>query len=124
MGRTPPPSHCDVLITPLRRTPPRPVRLLSIPRKARQITSAGMRAGVALRPETPISGVLPLLKPRQLLHCVDVLAVQPGFGGQTFDSSVLKKVEELRSMFPDLDIQVRLLCSLLVRVRIILSHRE
>ena len=66
-----------------------------------------MRAGVALRPETPASVVLPLLRPRRLLHCVDVLAVNPGFGGQVFDSKVLAKVTELRSICPGLDIQVR-----------------
>lgn len=66
-----------------------------------------MRAGVALRPETPVSVVMPLLKPRRLLDCVDVLAVQPGFGGQVFDSGVLAKVEELRSCCPELDIQVQ-----------------
>eukprot|EP00904_Undaria_pinnatifida_P010503 jgi/Undpi1/6583/HiC_scaffold_20.g09062.m1 len=75
-------------------------------RLATRIIAAGMRAGVALRPETPVSVVLPLLWPRQLLHCVDVLAVNPGFGGQTFDSSVLAKVTELRSVCPGLDIQV------------------
>lgn len=65
-----------------------------------------MRAGVALRPETPVSAISSLLKPRCLLHCVDVLAVQPGFGGQSFDSNVLRKVEELRAICPELDIQV------------------
>lgn len=65
-----------------------------------------MRAGVALRPETPVSVVLPLLRPRRLVHCVDVLAVQPGFGGQAFDAGVLAKVKELRSICPELDIQV------------------
>lgn len=65
-----------------------------------------MRAGVALRPETSLSVVLPLLRPRRLVHCVDVLAVQPGFGGQVFDSGVLTKVQELRSTCPELDIQV------------------
>ncbi|CAM9977505.1 unnamed protein product, partial [Hapterophycus canaliculatus] len=65
-----------------------------------------MRAGVALRPETPVSVVMPLLEPRRLVDCVDVLAVQPGFGGQVFDSGVLAKVQELRSCCPGLDIQV------------------
>ncbi|CAM9282723.1 unnamed protein product, partial [Ectocarpus sp. 4 AP-2014] len=73
---------------------------------AARISEAGMRAGVALRPETPVSAVLPLLEPRRLVQCVDVLAVQPGFGGQAFDSTVLAKVEELRSICPGLDIQV------------------
>lgn len=65
-----------------------------------------MRAGVALRPETPASVIEPLLRPRRLLQCVDILAVQPGFGGQRFDSGVLEKVKQLRYMCPQLDIQV------------------
>lgn len=55
-----------------------------------------------------MSVVLSLLRPRRLVRCVDVLAVQPGFGGQRFDSGVLAKVEELRSICPELDIQVNL----------------
>lgn len=62
--------------------------------------------GVALKPETPISIIEHLLRPKQLVHCVDILAVQPGFGGQPFDSSVLLKVQELRATCPQLDIQV------------------
>lgn len=97
---------CVVMGTP--SAPPRRATLFLpiTPVKAARIIAAGMRAGVALRPETPVSVVLPLLWPRQLLHCVDVLAVNPGFGGQTFDSSVLAKVTELRSVCPGLDIQV------------------
>ena len=67
-----------------------------------------MRAGVALMPETPVSVILHLLRPARLLDSVDVLAVAPGFGGQRFDPSILKKVEELRSWCPELDIQVTL----------------
>lgn len=65
-----------------------------------------MRAGVALKPETPVSAILHLLRPVLLVDSVDVLAVQPGFGGQRFDPNVLCKVEELRSICPELDIQV------------------
>ncbi|CAM9431499.1 unnamed protein product, partial [Laminaria digitata] len=86
-------------------TPFKPLLSISSPKAAR-ILKAGMRTGVALRPETPVSVVLPLLRPRRLLHCVDVLAVNPGFGGQVFESSVLAKVTELRSLCPGLDIQV------------------
>jgi pentose-5-phosphate-3-epimerase len=42
----------------------------------------------------------------QLVDYVDVLAVNPGFGGQPFDHSVLRKVEALRRAHPHLDIAV------------------
>ncbi|KAG5180553.1 hypothetical protein JKP88DRAFT_258094 [Tribonema minus] len=74
---------------------------------AREIRAAGMRAGVVLNPETPAAVIAPLLSPGAVqLDCVDCLAVQPGFGGQPFDKSVLQKVAELREMCPTLDIQV------------------
>lgn len=99
--------RCDRVTLPCPAPAPRPSPSSFPPRKAARILAAGMRAGVALRPATPSSVVLPLLHPRRLLHCVDVLAVNPGFGGQVFDSKVLAKVAELRSICPGLDIQVR-----------------
>lgn len=35
-----------------------------------------------------------------------IMTVEPGFGGQSFMSSVMPKVTALRSKFPDLDIEV------------------
>jgi ribulose-phosphate 3-epimerase len=35
-----------------------------------------------------------------------IMTVEPGFGGQSFMSEMLPKVEALRRAFPDLDIEV------------------
>lgn len=60
-----------------------------------EIHAAGLKAGVAIVPSTPIS----LLK--EILPFVDlvlVMTVDPGFGGQTLIPSCLEKVRELKKM--------------------------
>ena len=58
-----------------------------------KIKSLNKKAGVSLNPETPISKVLPILSSIDL---VLVMSVNPGFGGQKFIESTLKKVKLLR----------------------------
>ncbi|MEQ9436399.1 ribulose-phosphate 3-epimerase [Hyphomonas sp.] len=66
-----------------------------IHRTLQAIRAAGMRPGVALNPGTPASRVEPLLDNTDL---VLVMSVNPGFGGQSFIESQLRKVETLRRM--------------------------
>jgi ribulose-phosphate 3-epimerase len=66
-----------------------------IHRTLQAIRAAGMRPGVALNPGTPASIVEPLLDNVDL---VLVMSVNPGFGGQSFIESQLRKVETLRHM--------------------------
>jgi len=66
-----------------------------IHRTLQAIRAAGMRPGVALNPGTPASIVEPLLDNIDLLL---VMSVNPGFGGQSFIESQLRKVEQLRHM--------------------------
>ena len=66
-----------------------------IHRTLQAIRAAGMRPGVALNPGTPASIVEPLLDNVDLFL---VMSVNPGFGGQSFIESQLRKVEELRHM--------------------------
>jgi len=59
------------------------------------IRQAGMKAGVALNPHTPVS----LLS--DVLDCIDLvclMSVNPGFGGQSFISSTMIKVQALNQM--------------------------
>lgn len=63
----------------------------------------GAKAGIALNPSTSIGAV------RSVLESVDlvlVMTVNPGWGGQPFLQSMLKKVERLREWSPDVTIQV------------------
>jgi ribulose-phosphate 3-epimerase len=61
-------------------------------RTIQQIHEAGVRAGVALNPATPIVAVEHVLDQADLLL---VMSVDPGFGGQTFIPFALPKIEAL-----------------------------
>ncbi len=56
------------------------------------IRAAGVQAGLALNPATPVERVLPYLAE---LDMVLVMSVVPGFGGQSFMAEVLEKVRVL-----------------------------
>ena len=56
------------------------------------IRAAGVQAGLALNPATPVERVLPYLGE---LDMVLVMSVVPGFGGQSFMADVLEKVRVL-----------------------------
>jgi ribulose-phosphate 3-epimerase len=55
----------------------------------RRIRVAGLLAGLALNPATPVCEVEPFLDQVDLLLCMTVV---PGFGGQTFMPEVLEKI--------------------------------
>ena len=61
----------------------------------RAIHQAGAKAGIALKPATPLETVLPLLEESDL---VLTMTVEPGFGGQKLDTSVLPKISRLRRL--------------------------
>lgn len=63
-------------------------------RTLQEIKKQGMKAGVALNPGTHVSAIEPVLEEADL---VLIMTVNPGFGGQSFIHSTLKKIEELKS---------------------------
>ena len=64
-------------------------------RVVQQIKAAGMRAGVALNPATPVGLLRDIIAD---LDMVLLMSVNPGFGGQQFITQTLNKVRELRSL--------------------------
>lgn len=58
-----------------------------------KIHALGKRAGVTIKPKTPAEAVLPYLERVEL---VQVMTVEPGFGGQSFMYDQLEKIEKLR----------------------------
>lgn len=68
-----------------------------------KILSLGKKAGLAIKPSTPIDEVVKYL---DKLSMVLVMTVEPGFGGQSFMESTMPKVEAIRKINPDIDIEV------------------
>jgi len=66
------------------------------------IKEAGMKAGVALNPHSPASGLEDVL---QDLDLVCVMSVNPGFGGQKFIPNTYNKIRDLVKMKHDLHAQ-------------------
>ena len=64
-------------------------------RTAQAIRAAGCRVGVSLNPATPLATLDHML---DLADLVLVMSVNPGFGGQSFISSQLEKISELRQL--------------------------
>ncbi len=59
------------------------------------IGELGLRRGLSLNPDTDLAMVRPYLPHLDLLL---VMAVQPGFGGQSFQDAVLEKIVELKDV--------------------------
>jgi ribulose-phosphate 3-epimerase len=59
-----------------------------------QFEKLGVKPAASIKPKTPVSAVLPILK---RLHHILVMTVEPGFGGQSFMADMLPKVRELRA---------------------------
>ncbi|MGH1787065.1 D-allulose 6-phosphate 3-epimerase [Enterococcus casseliflavus] len=65
-----------------------------------QIHDAGLKAGIVLNPETPVSVILPYI---DLLDKVTIMTVDPGFAGQRFIEGALDKIVELRELREEQD---------------------
>lgn len=63
-----------------------------------QIRDAGMQAGVALNPATPVSQLQDVI---EMADVVLLMSVNPGFGGQKFIPRTIDKVRQLRSLIQE-----------------------
>lgn len=63
-----------------------------------QIHALDKRAGVTIKPDTPLEAVEPYL---ELVDMVLVMTVEPGFGGQQLIPECLDKVREIRQILSD-----------------------
>jgi len=64
-------------------------------RNIQQIKSLGMKAGVAVNPHTPISLLSDIIHEVDL---VNLMSVNPGFGGQKFITYTYEKIRQLRKL--------------------------
>ena len=64
-------------------------------RTLQAIKAAGMKAGIALNPHTPIAVLEDVIKD---IDMVCLMSVNPGFGGQSFIENTYKKVKQLKNL--------------------------
>ena len=62
------------------------------------IHSLGVKAGISVKPETPVDVLEPYLDQADMFL---VMCVVPGFGGQTFLPGSIEKIRQLRSMLDE-----------------------
>ena len=74
-------------------------------RTLQAIRGAGVKAGLALNPGTPVEAAAPLL---DLCDLVCVMTVNPGFGGQSFIETQVDQVRRLRDMIGDRPIHIEI----------------
>jgi ribulose-phosphate 3-epimerase len=74
-------------------------------RTLQAIKERQMRAGVALNPATPLAAIEEVLPE---VDYVLIMTVSPGFGGQEFVRSTLKKIRKLRELFTSYNCQARI----------------
>ena len=67
-------------------------------RSLQSIKAAGMKAGVALNPHTPVASLSHVIADIDL---VCLMSVNPGFGGQSFIEATYEKVRELRKLIDE-----------------------
>lgn len=74
-------------------------------RSLQAIRNLGKKAGVALNPGTPVSALENVIDDVDLIL---VMTVNPGFGGQKFIMSMLKKIEQVRALIGNrpIDLQI------------------
>jgi len=74
-------------------------------RTVQAIQALGCKTGLVLNPATPIEHFTPLI---DMLDIVMVMSVNPGFGGQKFIHSQLKRIETLRRLIDASGREIRL----------------
>ena len=67
------------------------------------IKDLGIEAGVTINPGTPINTVLPVL---DLVDLVQIMTVNPGFGGQSFLHSQLERIANLKQIIQKRNLNV------------------
>ncbi len=63
-----------------------------------KIPAAGVKAGISIKPKTPVEAFVPYLDQADMFL---VMSVEPGFGGQAFIPESLDRIRELRKMLDE-----------------------
>jgi len=69
------------------------------------IHKQGKKAGLSLRPNTPVESLMPFI---DSLDMILLMTVDPGYGGQDFISSMLPKISKVRNIIDKHNLQCEL----------------
>jgi ribulose-phosphate 3-epimerase len=75
----------------------------SLYRTVQTIRELGAKAGLAINPGTPVEDLREILP---YVDLVNVMTVEPGFGGQKFIPHSPEKIRRVRALSPDFEIEV------------------
>lgn len=67
------------------------------------IRESGVKVGVSIKPATPVNDISHLLED---VDMVLIMTVQPGFGGQKYISECTEKIQELKELIDEEDLNV------------------
>lgn len=67
-----------------------------------EIHKNGMKAGISIKPNTPVRSLEPYLKEAEMFL---IMSVEPGFGGQSFIPASLEKISELKALLEENQVQ-------------------
>ncbi|NLI94625.1 MAG: ribulose-phosphate 3-epimerase [Erysipelotrichaceae bacterium] len=76
-----------------------------ITKTIKAIKAAGAKVGLSLKPNTPVTALLPYLESIDLIL---VMSVEPGFGGQKYLDIATDKLARLRKIIDESDANIRL----------------
>ena len=65
-----------------------------------KIHALGCKAGIVLKPKTPVEAAIPYLEKCDMIL---VMTVEPGFGGQKFMADMMPKVAQLKEWMEDIN---------------------
>lgn len=68
-----------------------------------KIHSFGKKAGISIKPATPVSVLVPYL---EKVDMILIMTVEPGFGGQGFIDDCLPKIKELKAILNEKELNI------------------
>ena len=71
----------------------------------KKIRELGLKVGLAIKPATPVSEILPYL---DLIDTVLVMTVEPGFGGQKLIPETVAKIKEIKEIISKNGLQIEI----------------